>query len=279
MPVSSLNYLLTSESWRQDHNGYSHQGPGFINALLTRKASMVRIYLPPDANCLVQTMDHVLWSKNYVNLIIASKQPLPQWLTKEEALEHCRTGASIWPWASTDAGDSPDVVLASAGDNPTFELMAAVSLLRQEAPELRVRVVNVTDLMVLGLESEHPHGLDASAFHALFTDDRPVIFNFHGYPSAVRTLLFGRPHSGRFQINGYQEEGTTTTPFDMHARNGTSRYHLLLQAIQTAPATERLGEQKVAGLVAAYRRKLAEHREYIRSHGVDPAGIADWRWS
>lgn len=275
-PVSSLNYLLTSESWRQDHNGYSHQGPGFINHLLTKKASMVRIYLPPDANCLVQTMDHVLWSKNYINLVIAAKQPLPQWLDKEAAAEHCRVGASIWRWASTDEGTNPDVVLAAAGDNPTLEMMAAVRILQHDAPELRVRVVNVTDLMVLGLDTDHPHGLTQSAFEALFTADRPVIFNFHGYPSAIKGLIFGRSHPDRFQISGYQEEGTTTTPFDMHVRNGTSRYHLVMRAARQGVG--RLGEERIREIVDTYTRKLAAHREYIQANGVDPIEISEWTW-
>lgn len=274
-PVSSLNYLLTSESWRQDHNGYSHQGPGFINNLITKKASMVRVYLPPDANCLVQTMDHVLWSRDYVNLVVASKQPLPQWLDKAAAEEHCKVGASVWDWASPDGGTNPDVVLAACGDNPTLELMAAVRLLQRDAPELRVQVVNVTDLMVLGLDTEHPHGLNPGAFERLFTADRPVVFNFHGYPSAIKQLLFGRPRADRFRVSGYEEEGTTTTPFDMHIRNGTSRYHLVMRA---AHAAERLPPGRTQELVDAYTRKLTEHGAYIRAHGSDPPEIATWAW-
>lgn len=273
-PISSLNYLLTSESWRQDHNGYSHQGPGFINHLLTKKAWMVRIYLPPDTNCLIQTMDHCLWSRNYINLVIASKQVMPQWLNKQEALEHCRRGATVWRWASTEGGDDPDVVLAAAGDNPTLEMMAAVRLLQREAPELRVRVVNVTDLMVLGRHTEHPHGLTDDEFEALFTRDRPVIFNFHGYPGAIRELLFGRTNVARFQINGYQEEGTTTTPFDMHVRNGTSRYHLVMQAIQSCPRPA----DRVEEIVQKYQQAIAAHHAYIVQNGIDPPEIRDWAW-
>jgi xylulose-5-phosphate/fructose-6-phosphate phosphoketolase len=275
-PVASLNILLTSEGWRQDHNGYSHQGPGFIDHLLNKKASAVRVYLPPDANCTLQTIDHCLRSTNYINLVIASKQPMPQWLDPDAAYAHCKTGASIWRWASTDAGENPDVVLAAAGDNMTLELLAAVSLLRREAPELRLRVVNVTDLMVLGTQNEHPHGLAEAAFEALFTADRPVIFNFHGYPNAVQALLFERPNVRRFSINGYREEGTTTTPLDMHIRNGTSRYQLVIQALRAAP---RLDPQRVQQIVATYEHKLLDHRRYIEQHGDDPPEVRDWSWA
>jgi xylulose-5-phosphate/fructose-6-phosphate phosphoketolase len=275
-PLASLNILLSSEGWRQDHNGYSHQGPGFIDHLLNKKASAVRVYLPPDANCTVQTIDHCLRSSNYINLVIASKQPLPQWLAPDAAEAHCRAGASIWRWASSDDGDDPDLVLASAGDNVTLELMAAVWLLRRDAPELRVRVVNVADLMVLGTRNEHPHGLTAAAFAELFTADRPVLFNFHGYPNAVQALLFERPNVQRFTINGYQEEGTTTTPFDMHIRNGTSRYHLVMQALQ---ATERVAPGRVQLLVEAYQQATHTHRQYIERHGEDPAEISEWGWA
>jgi xylulose-5-phosphate/fructose-6-phosphate phosphoketolase len=275
-PVASLNYLLTSEGWRQDHNGYSHQGPGFIDLLLNKKAPAVRIYLPPDANCLLETIDHCLRSTNYINLVIASKQPLPQWLTPEQAREHCEAGVSVWRWASTEDGESPDLVLAAAGDILTLELMGAVQLLRRELPELRVRVVNVADLMVLDHSSDHPHGLDAAAFVQIFTADRPVLFNFHGYPHAVKGLLFDRPNLGRFTINGYQEEGTTTTPLDMHIRNGTSRYHLLLQALDAVPQPDRERVQRVS---AHYRQKIADHRTYIEQHGDDPPEIRDWSWT
>jgi xylulose-5-phosphate/fructose-6-phosphate phosphoketolase len=275
-PVASLTILLTSEGWRQDHNGYSHQAPGFIDHLLNKKASAVRIYLPPDANCTVQVIDHCLRSTNYINLVIASKQPLPQWLNAEAAAAHGRAGASIWHWASSDDGQTPELVLASAGDIVTVELLAAMSLLHQELPELRVRVVNVADLMVLGTRAEHPHGLSDEAFEALFTADRPVIFNFHGYPNAVQTLLFERPNTRRFQINGYQEEGTTTTPLDMHIRNGTSRYQLVIQAVQTAPDLDGAHAERI---VAAYRQKLADHRRFIEQHGEDPPDVRDWRWA
>jgi xylulose-5-phosphate/fructose-6-phosphate phosphoketolase len=234
-PVSSLTYLLSSEGWRQDHNGYSHQGPGFINNLLTKKARHVRIYLPPDTNCLLSTIDHCLTSTDKIILVIASKQPMPQWLSMPEADEHCRNGASIWRWASTREGEEPEVVLASAGVYPTQEVMAAAWLLRREVPGLRVRVVNVTDLLILEPESHHPHGLTQAAFEGLFTRDKPVIFNFHGYPEAVEQLLFHRLGAfPRFQINGYIEEGTTTTPFDLFVQNRASRYHVLMQAVRAA---------------------------------------------
>jgi xylulose-5-phosphate/fructose-6-phosphate phosphoketolase len=275
-PIASLNILLTSEGWRQDHNGYSHQGPGFIDLLLNKKASAVRVYLPPDANCTLQTIDHCLRSTNYINLVIASKQPMPQWLTPDEAYQHCKTGASIWRWAGTGSDDTPDIVLAAAGDNMTLELLAAAWLLRREVPELGVRVVNVTDLMVLGLHTEHPHGLTEDAFEALFTADRPVIFNFHGYPNAVEALLFQRPNTRRFTINGYREEGTTTTPLDMHIRNDTSRYQLLIQALRAAP---RLDPQQVQRIIPRYEQKLVDHRHYIERHGDDPAEVRDWSWA
>ena len=275
-PVSSLNYLLTSEGWRQDHNGYSHQGPGFINQLLTKKASTVRIYLPPDANCLIQTMDHVLWSTNYINLVIASKQPEFQWLNAEQALEHCRRGASVWEWASTDGGGTPDIVMAAAGAAITNEMMVGVWLLKQEMPALKVRVVNVTDLMVLSLEAEHPHGLSDEEFAALFPDDVPVVFNFHGYPSALRTVLFERPDPHRFSINGYQEEGSTTTPLDMMIRNGTSRYHLVIDALSRA---NNVTEEQAAPIIREYWQKIADHGTYIEAHGDDPDEVKNWRWS
>ncbi len=277
-PVTSLTYLLTSEGWRQDHNGYSHQGPGFINNLLTRKAQQARIYLPPDTNCLLSTVDHCLTSKDKINLVIASKQPLPQWLSMEEAIDHCRNGASVWRWAGTDDGANPHVVLAAAGSYPTVEIMAAAALLREEMPELRVRVVNVTDLLVLEADTFHPHGLTQKAFEALFTAEQPVIFNFHGYPGAVKQLLFNRPGSARFQVNGYIEEGTTTTPFDMPVLNHASRFHVLMQAVRAAAATDPAIAGKADALVARYEQKLVEHRAYIQAHGEDLPEIRQWRW-
>jgi xylulose-5-phosphate/fructose-6-phosphate phosphoketolase len=278
LPVSSLNYLETSTLWRQEHNGFSHQSPGFINDILNRKAKVSRVYLPPDANCLISTVDHCLRSKDYVNLVVVNKPFMPQWLSMDDAIAHCRAGASIWPWASIDGGVDPDVVLVGIGDNPTLEVMAAASLLRQDIPELRVRVVNVTDLFVLEHSGDHPHGLDADMFEALFTADRPVVINFHGYPSAVKQLLFGRHRVRRFHINGYQEEGTTTTPFDMNVRNGTSRYQVASQAIRLASAQNPQVAVKASALVHRYEYILVDHRRYIQEHGVDPEEITSWRW-
>ncbi len=278
LPVPSLNYLETSTLWRQEHNGFSHQNPDFINSVLNKKASVSRVYLPPDANCLISTMDHCLHSKNYVNLIIGNKQRMPQWLSMDAAIAHCRAGASIWQWASTDNGVSPDVVLVGIGDNPTLEVMAARQILRDELPEMRVRVINVTDLLVLEKESAHPHGLDQQMFDALFTPDRPVIVNFHGYPSAVKQLLYGRTNTSRFQINGYQEEGTTTTPFDMNVRNRTDRYHLVMQAIRAAAPYNPQVEARASERVSHYEYVLVDHHHYIQEHGSDPKAIVEWKW-
>ncbi len=277
-PISSLNYLLTSEAWRQEHNGYSHQGPGFINNLLTKKGHTYRIYVPPDANCLLVTMDHCLRVTDFINLVIAGKQPMPQWLSLEEARDHCRIGASIWRWASTNEGDDPEVIFACCGDNLTLEVMAAVDLLRQEVPRWRVRVVNVTDLLVLGIPQKYPHGLDEGRFRRLFPLGCPVIFNFHGYTAAIKQLLWERLHNDRFDVNGYREEGTTTTPFDMHVRNRTSRYHLVIQAAQKMAARYPTVAAEAEGLIVRYERKLADHRLFVREEGVDPPEIAGWRW-
>lgn len=278
LPVSSLNYLESSTLWRQEHNGFSHQSPGFINTVLNKKAEVARVYLPPDANCLVSTMDHCIKSANYVNLVIANKQPMPQWLSMDDAIAHCRAGASIWQWASTDEGIDPDIVLVGIGDNPTLEVMAATQILRDEMPELRVRVVNVTDLFVLEIDTVHPHGLDHDMFNALFTHDAPVIINFHGYPSAVMQLLFGRQNVSRFHINGYREEGTTTTPFDMNVRNGTSRYHLIMQAIRLAAGRNPKVAAKASSMVSHYEYVLWSHRRYIEANGTDPKEITEWKW-
>jgi xylulose-5-phosphate/fructose-6-phosphate phosphoketolase len=277
-PVSSLTYLLSSEGWRQDHNGYSHQMPGFINTLLNKKAQHVRVYLPPDANSLLSTIDHCLTSTDKINLVIASKQPMPQWLPVEEADAHCRAGASVWEWASTDGGAAPDVVLACSGVYPTAEVLAATGLLRRELPELRVRMVNVTDLLILELDSYHPHGLSPERFDDLFTPDRPVVFNFHGYPSAVKQLLWERPRHERFVINGYREEGTTTTPFALLAMNGVDRYHVLMQAVRAGAPRNPAVAAKADGVVHRYERKLAEHRAYVAERGEDPEEIAEWTW-
>ncbi len=278
-PVASLNYLETSTLWRQEHNGFSHQSPGLINDILNRKAQVSRVYLPPDANCLISTVDHCLRSKDYVNLVIANKPPMPQWLSMEDAIAHCRAGASIWQWASIDDGIDPDVVLVGIGDAPTLEVMAAAHILRNEMPELRVRVVNVTDLFILEKETDHPHGLDNEMFEALFTLDSPVIVNFHGYPSAVKQLLFGREHIRRFHIHGYQEEGTTTTPFDMSVLNGTSRYHLIMQAIRLAAVRNPRVAVRASERVHHYEYVLVSFRRFIQENGEDPEEIRDWQWS
>ncbi|HEU5438489.1 MAG TPA: phosphoketolase family protein, partial [Ktedonobacterales bacterium] len=279
LPVSSLTYLETSTLWRQEHNGFSHQNPGFINSVLNLKPQFTRIYLPPDANTMVSTLDHCLRGTNYVNLVIANKPKLPQWLTMSEAIAHARAGASIWPWASTDDGVNPDVVLVGIGDTLTEEVMAAAEMLLHEFPELRVRVVNVTDLLVLQRESEHPHGLDDEMFAALFTPDKPVIVNFHGYPSAAKQLLFGRRHPQRFYIHGYQEEGTTTTPFDMHVVNATDRFHLVMQAIRLAAPVNPAVAARASERIHHYEYVLADFRRYIEEHGEDPPEIANWRWT
>ena len=280
-PVPSLNYLLTSTLWRQEHNGFSHQNPGFINTIINKKSQVSRVYFPPDANCLLYTLEHCLCGCNSrINLIIAEKRPFPQWLSLPEANAHCRAGASIWSWASTDDGVRPDVVLVGIGDNPTIEVMAAAHMLRSDLPELRIRVVNVVDLFALGLESDHAHGHDTELFESLLTRDAPVIINFHGYPSVVKHLLFGRPHSKRFHINGYSEEGTTTTPFDMQVRNRTDRYHLAIQAIRLA-ASESQNERvaiRLSERIGYYKARLAEHREFIHEYGKDPDEIVQWQW-
>lgn len=277
-PISSLNYLLTSEAWRQDHNGYSHQGPGFINNLLTKKGHTYRIYLPPDGNCLLSTMDHCLRSTNYINLIIAGKQPMPQWLSMDEAVEHCRVGASAWRWAGTNDGEDPQLLLAACGDNLTLEVMAAAQILRDETPDWRIRVVNVTDLMVLGIPEKYPHGLDEGRFQRLFPLDASVIFNFHGYTAAIKQLVWERPQNHRFDINGYREEGSTTTPFDMQVRNRTSRYHLVIQSAQKMAARYPACSARAEALVRKYEGRLRDHHAYIMAHGVDPHEIAEWTW-
>ena len=273
-PVASLNYLLTSHVWRQDHNGFSHQDPGFIGHVANKKASIVRIYLPPDANTLLSVMDHCLRSRNYVNVVVAGKQPGPQWLTIDEAVCHCAQGAGIWAWASNDAGSVPDVVIACAGDVPTLEALAAVDLLRRHLPDMAVRVVNVVDLMALQPQSEHPHGLPQAEFDSLFTADRPVIFAFHGYPWVVHRLLHGRSCAARFHVHGFIEEGTTTTPFDMTVLNRLDRFHLALAAIERV---ERLRDP-AAHFSQHLRDRLQEHTLWVREHGEDMPEIRNWRW-
>ncbi|HEY9515348.1 MAG TPA: phosphoketolase family protein [Gemmatimonadaceae bacterium] len=268
-PVASLNYLITSHVWEQDHNGYSHQGPSFLNMLLTKKSSITRIYLPPDANCLLSVADHCLRSRGHINLVVASKKPMPQWLSMDAARHHCAEGASVWEWAST--GDAqPDVILAAAGDVPTRETVAAAWWLRREAPSLRVRVVNIVDLYALQSPHDHPHGMSDDRFAALFGHSTEVVFAFHGYPNVVHELIHHREDPQRFHVRGYAEEGTTTTPFDMTVLNRMSRYHLAIEALRRAGRGEK---------TAVFERKLDEHWRYIREHDEDMPEVQNWRWS
>jgi len=273
-PIASLNYLLTSHVWRQDHNGFSHQDPGFIDHVASKKSEIVRIYLPPDANCLLSVADHCLRSQNYVNLIIAGKQPEWQWLDIESAVRHCAVGASIWQWASNDA-DDPDVVMACAGDVPTLETLAAVTLLRDTIPDIRIRVVNVVDLMALEPKTEHPHGLEDQDFDALFTRDKPVIFAFHGYPRMIHWLTYRRHNHDNFHVRGYKEEGTTTTPFDMVVLNNLDRYQLALDAISRIP---RFQHQKQMA-ADRYWSTMEHHKLYVSEHGEDMPEVRNWRWT
>ena len=273
MPIASLNYLLTSHVWRQDNNGFSHQDPGFLDHVANKKADVVRIYLPPDANCLLSVAAHCLRSCNYVNVIVAGKQPEWQWLDMDAAVRHCAAGAGIWDWASNDAGD-PDVVLACAGDVPTLEALAAVALLREHVPDIRIRFVNVVDLMALEPPSEHPHGLADADFDALFTIDKPVIFAFHGYPALIHKLTYRRRNHDNIHVRGYKEEGTTTTPFDMVVLNNLDRYQLALDAVKRVP---RLRDE-VDRAEARYRTAMQRHRLYVGEHGEDMPEIRDWRW-
>ncbi|WP_096698835.1 phosphoketolase [Polaromonas sp. AER18D-145] len=277
-PIASLNYLLTSHVWRQDHNGFSHQDPGFIDHVASKKADVVRIYLPPDANTLLSVADHCLRSRNYVNLIIAGKQPALQWLDIDAAVRHCAAGAGVWEWASRDAGVGqvdPDAVMACAGDVPTLEALAAVTLLRSYVPDIRIRFVNVVDLMVLQPPSEHPHGLADREFDALFTTDKPVIFAFHGYPAIIHKLTYRRRNHDNIHVRGYKEEGTTTTPFDMVVLNSVDRYQLALDAIRRIP---RLAGQ-VAAETARFDATMQRHKLYIGEHGEDMPEILDWHWT
>ncbi|HUW53281.1 MAG TPA: phosphoketolase family protein [Rhodanobacter sp.] len=274
-PIASLNYLLASHVWRQDHNGFSHQDPGFIDHVVNKKASVVRVYLPPDANCLLSVMDHCLRSRHYVNVVIAGKHPAPQWLTMDAAVKHCSAGIGIWPWASNDRdAAAPDVVMACCGDVPTLETLAAVSILREHLPALRVRVINVVDLMRLQPQSEHPHGLDDTDFDALFTRDKPVIFAFHGYPWLIHRLTYRRTNHHNIHVRGYKEEGTVTTPFDMTVLNELDRFHLVMDAVDRLPQT---GDRGIY-LKQRLKDKLVEHKEYIDRHGRDLPEIRDWTW-
>lgn len=273
-PIASLNYLLTSHVWRQDHNGFSHQDPGFIDHLAHKKSEIVRIYLAPDANCLLSITDHCLRSRNYINLIIAGKQMQQNWLTMDEAVRHCTTGVGIWEWASNGDGD-PDVVMACCGDIPTLETLAAVSILRREIPDIRIRVVNVVDLMTLEQQTEHPHGLPDGDFDAIFTKDRPIIFNFHGYPMLIHQLTYRRHNHGNLHVRGYKDEGTTTTPFDMCVLNNIDRFTLAFDAVRRIPRFANLVE-------AAYQRyteELQRHKLYVSEHGEDLPEVRDWKWT
>jgi xylulose-5-phosphate/fructose-6-phosphate phosphoketolase len=273
-PIASLNYLLTSHVWRQDHNGFSHQDPGFIDHVVNKKADIVRVYLPPDANTLLSVADHCLRSRNYVNVIVAGKQPALQWLDMNSAIEQCTTGLGIWEWASTDNGVEPDVVMACAGDTPTLETMAAVALLREHFPDVKVRVVNVVDLMTLETSSEHPHGLPDREFDSIFTTNKPVIFAYHGYPALIHRLTYKRKNHSNFHVHGYREEGTTTTPFDMTVLNELDRFHL---AGDAADRAERL-QPRNAHFKQHLRSRLVDHTQYVREYGDDLLEIRDWKW-
>ncbi len=272
--IASLNYLLTSHVWRQDHNGFTHQDPGFIDHVVNKKADVVRVYLPPDANCLLSVADHCLRSRSYVNVIVAGKQPELQWLDMESAVKHCTNGVGIWEWASNDEGGEPDAVMACAGDVPTLETLAAVDLLRQHFPDIKLRVVNVVDLMTLEPPSEHPHGISDRDFDSIFTIDKPIIFAYHGYPWLIHRLTYRRTNHDNMHVRGYKEEGTTTTPFDMTVRNDLDRLHLAGDVVDRVPRLQRIG----AHFKQYVRNKLVEHHEYIYSHGQDLPEIQNWKW-
>jgi xylulose-5-phosphate/fructose-6-phosphate phosphoketolase len=272
--IASLNYLLSSHVWRQDHNGFTHQDPGFLDHVVNKKAEVVRVYLPPDANCLLSTMDHCLRSRHYVNVVVAGKHPAPQWLDIESAVLHCSKGIGIWPWASNDQGKEPDVVMACAGDVPTLETLAAVSILREKMPGLAIRVVNVVDLMKLQPATEHPHGLSDYDFDLLFTRGKPVIFAFHGYPWLIHRLTYKRTNHSNIHVRGYKEEGTITTPFDMTVLNDMDRFHLVMDVIDRLP---QLGE-RYAYLKQEMQDKLITHRTYINREGIDMPEVLNWRW-
>ena len=274
-PIASLNYLLSSHVWRQDHNGFSHQDPGFIDHAVNKKADIIRVYLPPDANTLLSVTDHCLRSRNYINIIVAGKQPALQYLDMDGAIKHCTAGIGIWEWASNDKGSEPEVVMACAGDIPILETLAVVHLLRQHIPDLKIRVINVVDLMKLQPAEEHPHGLSNKEFDTLFTTDRPIIFAYHGYPWLIHRLSYRRTNHQNLHVRGYKEEGTTTTPFDMVVRNDLDRFHLMLDVIDRVP---RLGYH-AAYPKQAIRDKLIEHKEYITKYGDDLPEIRDWRWT
>ncbi len=272
--IASLNILLSSHVWRQDHNGFTHQDPGFIDLVCNKKAEVIRVYLPPDANCLLSVMDHCLRSRHYVNVVVAGKHPAPQWLNMDQAIKHCTAGIGLWEWASNDAGGDPDLVMAAAGDVPTLETLAAISILRKALPELKIRMVNVVDLMRLQPSTEHPHGMTDKEFDMLFTRDKPIIFAYHGYPWLIHRLTYRRTNHDNLHVRGYKEEGTITTPFDMTVLNEMDRFHLAMDAVDRLPQVG----GKAAYILQACRDKLIEHGEYIRKHGEDMPEIRDWSW-
>jgi xylulose-5-phosphate/fructose-6-phosphate phosphoketolase len=271
--IASLNYILSSNVWQQDHNGFTHQDPGFLDHVANKKADVVRMYLPPDANCLVECFDHCIRSRDYVNVIVSSKHPRPQWLTMEQAIKHCTQGIGIWQWASTDKGEEPDVVMACCGDTPTLETLASVTILREAFPELKIRVVNVVDLMRLQSDRIHPHGLSDQEYDALFTKDKPVIFAFHGYPTLIHELVYHRTNKN-FHVFGYMEEGTITTPFDMRVQNGIDRFSLTMQALLQIDLSDRDSH-----LIQLMKDKLVEHKQYIAEYGEDLPEIRNWKWT
>jgi xylulose-5-phosphate/fructose-6-phosphate phosphoketolase len=273
-PIASLNYLLSSHVWRQDHNGFSHQDPGFIDVVANKKADIIRVYLPPDVNTLLSVTDHCLRSRDYVNVIVSGKQPALQWLDMDAAAEHCAAGIGIWQWASNDQGGTPDVVMACCGDVPTLETLAAVSILREHLPALKIRVVNVVDLMRLQPQSEHPHGLSDNSFDALFTSDRPILFAYHGYPLLIHRLTYRRHNHQNLHVRGFKEEGTTTTAFDMTVLNDLDRFHLVMASIDLLPHTGAKGLALKQNLVT----RLIEHNAYIEKHGEDMPEIRNWKW-
>ena len=271
--IASLNYILSSNVWQQDHNGYTHQDPGFIDHLANKKADVVRMYFPPDTNCLLSCFDHCVRSRNYINVLVTSKHLRPQWLTMEQAVRHCTQGIGIWEWASNDRGAEPDLIMACCGDAPTLETLAAVSILRDKLPELKIRVVNVVDLMRLQDTSQHPHGLSQSDYDMLFTKDKPILFVYHGYPSLIHELTYRRANKD-LHVRGYKEEGTITTPFDMRVQNEIDRFHLVMAAVKLVPSLQYKG----AAIVQGMNDKLVEHSQYIREYGVDMPEVADWKW-
>ena len=271
--IASLNLILSSNVWQQDHNGFTHQDPGFLDHIANKKADVVRIYLPPDTNCLLSVFDHCITSKNYVNVMVTSKHPRPQWLTMEQAVKHCTQGVGIWDWASNDQGEEPDVVLACCGDTPTLEALAAVTILRDNMPELKIRFINVVDLMKLESSTKHPHGLTDTDYDALFTKDKPIIFAFHGYPTMIHELTYYRKNRN-LHVFGYQEEGTITTPFDMRVQNEIDRYHLVEAVINNLPQLGNRG----AYLLQKMRDTLVAHKQYIAEYGLDLPEVRDWKW-